>query len=56
MVLLRIIVPVNGDAVGVRQEWLYGWWRTLLEAKWRGIWVEDLLRGDSEGGHHLKCK
>ena len=46
MVLLRIIVPVNGDAVGVRQEWLYGWWRTLLEAKWWGGGVEGSQRWD----------
>jgi hypothetical protein len=35
----------------VRQEWLSGWGRTLLEAKGRGDGVAKLRKGDWGWGH-----
>jgi hypothetical protein len=40
----RLDAPVQGDARGVRWEWMDGWRSTLIEAKGMG------QRGDGMGG------
>ena len=40
LVLWKLLDPVQGDARGVRQEWVGGWESTLSEAKKRGNGME----------------
>jgi hypothetical protein len=50
LVLWRLNAPVSENARTVRQDWVGGWGRTLIEAGDRGLRIGSLQCGSREGG------